>query len=212
MNRLLLILLLLLAGCATGGKGLPTPAVEAPQVPDGPAVTRFEDGRKGFVLSETAELDAEQRRDFDLAADALHSGDYGLAIELLESLIESSPGVTAPYINLAIAYRKLGVPEEGEDYLKTALQLFPGHPVASNEYGLLLRRAGRFLEARALYEQALANFPEYLPARKNLGVLCDLYLQDPECALTQFQQYSEADPEDQQIKLWLSELQLRQGQ
>jgi len=212
MKTRLLLIFLLLTGCATGGRELHTPTIEAPKASDRPAVSRFADGRTGFVLNEIAELNAEQQRDFDLAVAALQSGDYGQAIELLEPLVETSPGVTAPYINLAIAYRKLGVPEEGEDYLQAALQLFPDHPVASNEYGLLLRQAGRFAEARSRYEQALERFPEYLPARRNLAILCDLYLFDSECALRHYQQYRELDPENQQIELWLAELQMRQGQ
>ncbi len=212
MNRLLLSLVLLLAGCAAGGDVVSKPRIEAPRIPDGPSVTRFEDGRKGFILSEIADLDADLRRDFDMAVEHLHSGDYEPAIELLEELIYKPPGITAPYINLAIAYRKIGVPEEAEDYLKTALQLVPGHPVASNEYGLLLRQAGRFAEARTVYEQTLTRFPEYLPVRRNLGILCDLYLNDHECAQAHFEEYSAANPQDQQVGLWLSELQLRQGQ
>ncbi len=208
----LVSLLLLLTGCAVGGKVGPEPRVQTPQLPDGPTVTRFEDGRKGFLLTEKTNLDNNLRRDFEQAVVCLNNGDFEQAIELLEGVVYGSPEVTAPYINLAIAYRKIGIPQEAEEYLKTALELFPGHPVASNEYGLLLRKAGRFAEARALYEQALMSFPEYLPARKNLGVLCDLYLHDQECALAQYEQYSEADPADQQVKLWISELRLRQGE
>ena len=87
-----------------------------------------------------------------------------------------------------------------------------GHPLASHEYGLLLRRAGRFTEARAVYEESLGRFPEYYPLRRNLGVLCDLYLNDPECAFREYELYLEAQPEDETVKLWLAEVQARSGQ
>ncbi|MCW9049102.1 MAG: tetratricopeptide repeat protein [Deltaproteobacteria bacterium] len=207
-----LVVLMLLAGCATGGKVVPETTVEIPQVPDGPTVTRFEDGRKGFTLSENANLDADTRRDFDLAVEFMENHEFDQAIELLIKVVGTSPGVTAPYINLALAYGKVGKPNLAEEHLQTALNLFPGHPVASNEYGLLLRKAGRFTEAKNIYEQALTIFPEYLPVRKNLGILCDFYLNDQKCALAQFQLYSELDPGNEQVKLWISELSLRSGQ
>jgi Tfp pilus assembly protein PilF len=126
----------------------------------------------------------------------------------MEQVVQRSPGVTAPYIDIAMAYRQVGKLEQAEKYLKTALELVPGHPVASNEYGLLLRRSGRFGEARQIYEEALTRFPEYLPIRKNLGILCDLYLKDQACALEQYRIYSEARPENEAIKLWIASLKL----
>ena len=54
-------------------------------------------------------------------------------------------------------------------------------------------------------------FPDYLPARRNLGILCDLYLNDPACALKQFEIYSEAMPGDAQVKIWIAELRMRLG-
>jgi Tfp pilus assembly protein PilF len=141
----------------------------------------------------------------------MKAGKNDKAIELLTKVIERKPGVTAPYINIAVAYMRMNKPEQAEQNLKTALGLFPAHPVASNEYGLLLRKAGRFKEARAVYEEEIARFPEYLPVHKNLGILCDLYLNDPVCALKQFEIYSEGMPSDQQVKTWIAELRMRAG-
>ena len=208
----LLIVLVSFTGCATNGKVVSEPAVETAAITEGSTVTHFDDGRRGFVITEVANLDAAARRDFDQAVVFLNEGDFDQAIDLLEKVVESSPEVSAPYINLAIAYRKVDKPELAEGHLITALSLISGHPVASNEYGLLLRKAGRFDEAKNIYEAALMNFPDYLPVRRNFGILCDLYLRDQECALAQYELYSELKPEDKQVKLWVSDLRLRLGQ
>ncbi len=216
---LLAIGLSLLAGCATGGKAKvepaePAPATAAkpsPSLPTGPSVARLTDGREGFLITEPSAMDAQARADFDNASAMIKEGKYDKAIELLEKVIAKSPGMTAPHINLAIAYERINKPEQAEKHLKKALELIPGHPVASNEYGLLLRKAGRFAESRQIYEKALAAFPEYYPIHKNLGILCDLYLKDSACAIKHYEIYGKAMPKDQQVKLWLADLHNRSG-
>jgi Flp pilus assembly protein TadD len=203
--------LLLLAGCATGNRPQPEVPEPAPAVPVGPSVTRLEDGRAGFVIRETPELDDKARADFDRAIALMEDGDYPGAVELLKQVVEKSPGVTAPHIDLAMACRRTGDLEQAETHLKAALELVAGHPVAGNEYGLLLRQSGRFAEARSVFEQTLTAFPEYLPVHRNLGILCDLYLNDPACALEQYQLYSAAVPEDKQVRMWIADLRLRLG-
>ena len=213
------ISLSLLVGCATAGKAKvepakPTPAAAAepsPSLPTGPSVVHFTDGRKGFLIKEPSGMDAQLRADFDQASAMIKEAKYDKAIELLEKIIAKSPGMTAPHINLAIAYRQINKPEQAEQHLKKALELIPGHPVASNEYGLLLRKAGRFAESRAIYEKALAAFPEYHPIHKNLGILCDLYLKDSACAAEHYEIYGKAMPRDEQVKLWLADLHARSG-
>jgi len=200
-----------LGGCATEAIIKSAPSVGETPLPKGPIVKRFEDGRQGFMLMETPHMDEASRKDFDLAVALLNNGDYSQAVELLEKIIEQSPGVTAPYINGAIAYRRLGKLEQAEEHLKSALNLFPEHPVACNEYGMLYRQTGRFPEARAIYEKALLHFPEYYPVHKNLGILCDLYLNDPACALEHYEIYSQARPEDKQVTLWIADLRARLG-
>lgn len=231
--------LALLAGCATGGKARvataePPPAAaetstagkgsgepagtnpaaaqqQTPPMPTGPSVVRFTDGREGFVIREPSGMDAQSRADFDLASAMIRDGKHDKAIELLEKVSAQSPEMTAPRINLAIAYGRMSKPEQAEQHLKKALESIPGHPVASNEYGLLLRKAGRFAESRQIYEKSLAIFPEYYPVHKNLGILCDLYLKDPVCAVEHYEIYGNAVPRDQQVKLWLADLQTRSG-
>ena len=204
----LAMVLSVLAGCATDGRA---PGVHESSAGKDPSVARFDDGREGFIITEVPEIDDASRRDFDRAVAMLKDRDYDRAVDLLEKIIEQSPGVTAPYINIAIAYQHLGKPEQAEEHLKTALELFPGHPVACNEYGLLYRKTGRFAEARVVYEKAIARFPDYYPAHRNLGILCDLYLNDPACALDHYEIYSEARPQDKQVRFWIADLRARLG-
>jgi Flp pilus assembly protein TadD len=210
--------LVVLAGCATGNTvkkesvaDTPVLAAQPSHLPTVPSVTRFTDGREGFLIRDPSSLDAESRRDFDQAVSLIKEANYQKGSELLEKVIARSPGLTAPQIDIAIAYNRMNKPEQAEPHLKTALELFPGHPVASNEYGLLLRKAGRFAEARAVYEKSLASFPEYHPIDRNLAILCDLYLKDLACARDHYELYSKAMPKDKLVKLWLADLQVRSG-
>jgi len=205
------VILLALAGCATNGKVKPSKVSQESSLDKGFTIAQLEDGRQGFIITEVPKMDEASRKDFDRAIAMIKDQDYGQAIDILEKIIEKSPGVTAPYIDIAIAYRHIGKPEKAEEHLKTALQLVPDHPVASNEYGLLCRKAGRFADARAIYEKAIARFPDYYPMHRNLGIICDLYLNDPECALEHYEIYSQAKPEDKQVKLWIADLRARIG-
>ena len=200
-----------LAGCATDGKVKAAPVADKPSVPTGPSVERLVDGREGFIITEVPTMDEASRRDFDRAVAMMKDQDYGQAIDLLEKVIQQSPGVTAPHIDIAIAYLRVGKPSLAEEHFKTALMLFPEHPVASNEYGLLCRKTGRLAEARAIYEKAIARFPEYYPLHRNLGILCDLYLNDPACALEHYEVYSKARPKDAQVASWIADVRARLG-
>ncbi|MFU8856205.1 MAG: tetratricopeptide repeat protein [Deferrisomatales bacterium] len=210
-STLLAALLTVLPGCATFGTVPREPAVAGPAPPAepvGPSVTPLPDG-SGFVIREVPNLPEEWEGDFAAALDCLDRQDYAGAVALLQKVIAQEPGVTAPYTAIALAYRELDQPGPAEESLKKALELFPAHPVAGNAYGLLLRRGGRFAEARTVYEQVLARFPDYAPAHRNLGILCELYLNDLECALGQYELYHAANPGDEQAIVWLADLRQR---
>lgn len=166
-----------------------------------------------YSVHEEVALSAELLRDFERALHHLQAEEYSEGIAVLEALVEhpQGQGNTAPYINLGIAYRLVGKLEEAEQSLQKALAINPDHLVASNEYAMVLRRRGRFQEARGVYERVLATYPEFLPARKNLGILCDLFLGDLECALEQYSAYLEAIPQDERVAVWIADVRGRLG-
>lgn len=200
-----ILLLVSVAACAPPPPKEPLeerPAVEH-------IVTRLNDGRQGFSIEEHTAMDGTTRSDFTKAVTMMGQGQYDKAIVLMEQVIAQAPELTAPHIDIALAYEKKGETEKAEKHLKTALELVPGHPVASNIYGLLLRKNGHFTEAGEIFEASLKRFPEYLPARKNLGILYELYLGNLAAALKQYEIYSEATPEDEEVTTWIASVRQR---
>lgn len=157
------------------------------------------------------DVDAGVEQDFSKAIKLLTQGDNELAATILNSVIEREQRLPAPYVNLAIAYNRMGKTDEAEKNLISALKLDIGHPVANNELGLLYRKAGKFKAARTAYENAIQKHPDYLPAKKNLGVLCDLYMHDFNCALEQFEDYLELRPDDKTVAIWVVDVKRRLG-
>ncbi len=207
----LIMLLSLAAGCAVVKP--PESKRVAEQVPADKkkAIARLEGGRTGFVVTETPDFPTTWHAEFKRAAALMQANREKEAMPILEGIVHQSPGVTAPYINLAMIYRHTEQFEQAEELLQKALELVPDHPVVNNEYGLLLRQTGRFEQAREVYEATLLLFPEYWPVHRNLGILCELYLGDTGCAVEQYTIYSKARPDDETVALWIADLNLRMG-
>lgn len=193
----LLTLVSILAGCAVGPSTIP--------------VYQPKDDNDASRNHEPGEVDATVRADFDRAVKQLEAGDYEKGMELLNAVAQRAPGDAAPYVNLAVAYEKMGNLSAAEENLKKALDINPEHPVANTEYGLIYRKTGRFALARESYERTLKRYPGFLPARKNLGILCDIYLRDLQCALTQYRIYGAAVPDDKNVQIWIADLEKRVG-
>jgi tetratricopeptide (TPR) repeat protein len=121
------------------------------------------------------------------------------------------PQLSAPYVNLGILYRKTGRLDLSEDSLKTAVERNDGSAVAWTELGATQRLRGEFPNAAASYEKAIAADPNFAAAYRNLGVVSDLYLGDPERALTAFERYKELTGEEKPVSGWIAELRARTG-
>lgn len=166
----------------------------------------------GFTITEEVPADSAVRADYQQALYLIEQGRETEGIELLEAVVRAAPHLSAPLIDLGIAQHRAGDLEAAEKTLRLALEANPNHPVAHNELGIVLRKTGRFEEAKASYEAALATYPGYHYARRNLAVLCDLYLAEPECALDNYKAYMSTVTGDEEASMWISDIESRLGQ
>jgi len=189
---------LVIAACASSG----------PQ--SKPAIAHIEIQEQiGFTITEDARVGDDTRLDYEQAVHELERGNQQEGIRLLQAVADATPQLSAPRIDLGIAYHRAGDLEAAERNLRLALKDNPSHPIANNELGIVLRKSGRFAEARGNYEAALAVYPGYHYARRNLAVLCDLYLADLDCALRNYQAYMTTVPSDDEASMWIKDLQYR---
>lgn len=165
-----------------------------------------------IVISEEFGIDTDLAEKFNQAVIHLNNKQYDSAIELLVVVTNNTEKHSAPYINLAIAYAATGKIEDAENILLKAVKINPVHPVTNNELALVYRKTGRFSEAKKTYEDVIKNYPQFLPARKNLGILCDLFMKDLACAIEQYEAYLTVRPNEKDIKIWLAVLKRKAGQ
>ena len=114
----------------------------------------------------------------------------------------------------ARAERDAGVDAAGVDSLSvdSAGAVDPLGAALNNQLGIAYRKVGRFADARAAYERAIAADPAFADAECNLGVLLDLYLDDPAAALPHYERYQAlAGDTDTRAAAWLAELRTRLG-
>ncbi len=160
----------------------------------------------GFSISEASRVGMWVRSDFANANQALELDEVDRGIELLTEIAAASPELSAVHINLGIAYQHAEDFEHAEAALLEALAVNPRHPVAYNELGIVYRRTGRFSEARKSYEAALELQPSFHYARKNLAILCDLFISDMKCALENYELYQAAVPDEKIVEIWIADL------
>ncbi len=185
------VLVVLLAGCSTVGTPEKTDKAKA---------------------DHAAKIDPAVRDAFQDGLTRLKAEDYKAAIADFERVAKARPKDASPLLNLALAQRESGDLAAAEQTLIRAAQVAPDEARIHNELGITYRLDGKFKQAREAYEAALKLKPDYARAHLNLGVLCDLYLQQLDCALAHYKQFQALTPaEDKQVNLWIVDLGRRVG-
>jgi tetratricopeptide (TPR) repeat protein len=154
----------------------------------------------------------EAMQRFERALTLLSAGDLGPAAGEFQRLAEAYPDYSGPLVNLGIVYLKSGKFADAEKVLQAATQRGEPNPAAFNQLGIAYRQQGRFKEADEAYSRALSIDPNYALAHLNLGVLCDMYLDDPQRALNAYESYLRLAPNaDARVAGWVKELRNRLG-
>lgn len=169
-------------------------AAPVPVIPAGPVVPKA----SGRAVAE-----------FNRALQLMRGSDTTQAILDFQVMTQSYPDLPGPFTNLGLLYRNTNQLAESEKALAKATELASWDAQTWTEYGVTLRLAGKFPEARAAYEKAIAANSSYAPAHRNLGVVADLYLDDSLTAQTELETYKQLTNEDKPVSGWIAELKAR---
>ena len=150
------------------------------------------------------------RRNYEAALKALKTDETDFAIELLEQVGNKAPDMEYVFTNLGLAYFKNKNYSKAEQSLQKAISLNSRDVIALNHLGIIKRMQGHFEGAKQTYRQAIAIDDDYAQAYLNLGILYDMYLQDLEQALDQYQKYQTlTNSENKTVSEWIVDIERR---
>ncbi len=150
------------------------------------------------------------QRAFDDAARALRAGKNDEAERGFRALAQASPELGGPHANLGVIYRQAGKLPEAAAEFEQAVKLNPKQPIYFNQLGVTYRQQGQFTKAREAYERAITLDASYAAPHLNLGILCDLYLNDSARALEFYGRYLALSPNgDATVAKWVADLKNR---
>ncbi|HMY37716.1 MAG TPA: tetratricopeptide repeat protein [Marinagarivorans sp.] len=196
---------MLLAGCAE------TPSKEAK--PE--AITPDPSGKIAQVipnpyLQHAGDAPAAAKTEFTRIQGLIKNGRSADAITALTKMRQDYPKLSGPAVNLALLYWKQKNYAQAQTAFEQAQGINKYNPDAYTQYAIMLREQGKFTEAEAQYLKALAVWPHNVQAHRDLGVLYDLYLVQPEKALQHFTLCDQLSAEpNKEIKGWIIELNRR---
>jgi Flp pilus assembly protein TadD len=197
------------AATAQARPGTPAPTAAVATKTEAAQPSTLPQATAAVPSAAVAPVDPAVQRAFDAAREALAAGRITDAERGFTALTRSHPDLAGPYANLAVIQRRNGKTAEAIVGLEKAVQMSPKSAELYNQLGISYRQAGEMNKAQAAYDRAIALDPRHANAQLNLGILQDLYLNDPARALAQYEAYLALVPTDEQVKKWIGELKIR---
>lgn len=163
-------------------------------------------------LSLQGRIDKDAVTGFIAARKALKNNQLKEADQRLEQVIAADPTLAGPWVLRGDIAVQNNDPTTALAHYRKALSVNKFNVNAYLPLAKLLREQGDFIAAQNVYAQALGVWKDFPEAHLNLGVLYDIYLNDP----LQAQQHMEAyqflqGTDEPTVARWLEELRARTG-
>lgn len=137
---------------------------------------------------------------------------YTEAINIFDNINMQNDRLPGVHANLGIAWLALENAKKAVVALEQAKLLNASNIDVLNQLGIAYRHNGQFEEAKIVYEQAIAKQSKHTKSHLNLGILCDIYMQNMDCALKHYEVYQSLQAkEDETVALWINDIKSRMG-
>ncbi|MBI3595782.1 MAG: tetratricopeptide repeat protein [Nitrospirae bacterium] len=149
----------------------------------------------------------------------LERGQLENAQGIFESLAQSNPDRIEIHNALGVLYRRRGMLDKSiAEYMKaialseSLTSTVSGQAVSAEVYNNLAiahREHGDFRKAEEAYQKSIKLNPNFAAAYYNLGVLYDLYLNQPSDAVRCYREYERLAGQNQTVDVWIADLEQR---
>jgi Tfp pilus assembly protein PilF len=165
------------------------------------------DGKRTTSSTKAIELNADEQNSYQDALEAIKSDNPEKAIQPLAKITHNHSEHLGAWINLANAYIKVARIEDAEKSVSQAKGINPKITEIHNLQGLIYVHKGDYANAEKSYLQAIQLKEAYPAAHYNLGLLYDMYYQDMDRAVIQYDRYLElSNGADKKTIGWVTEL------
>lgn len=131
-----------------------------------------------------------------MLGEAFHDvGAFDQALDEYRMAIRLRPTEQVPYMKLGLCLAEMRRLDEADGTFQTLERIAPGSAVARNGRGAVAMMSGRYSDARAFYQSALAAHPRDVAARQSLALLAETVDHDPAAALKLCQEVQQIAPE-----------------